>query len=106
MPGQLNVLLAEAGVPYDDVFEMEEINDEFPDTDLVLVIGKNCLKLFLNCAVAINTNSVPHNHTNYLVSTGIFRVTTEATAFTLGLYTKHPDPGSTVQIVALPRSSQ
>lgn len=43
MPGQLNVLLAEAGVPYDDVFEMEEINDEFPETDLVLVIGKNSL---------------------------------------------------------------
>lgn len=39
MPGQLNVLLAEAGVPYDDVLEMEEINDDFPDTDLVLVIG-------------------------------------------------------------------
>ncbi|XP_072381402.1 NAD(P) transhydrogenase, mitochondrial-like [Diabrotica undecimpunctata] len=41
MPGQLNVLLAEAGVPYDDVLEMDEINDEFPETDLVLVIGAN-----------------------------------------------------------------
>jgi len=41
MPGQLNVLLAEVGVPYDIVHEMEEINDHFPKTDLVLVVGAN-----------------------------------------------------------------
>merc|ERR1711959_878442 len=41
MPGQLNVLLAEAGVPYDYVLEMEEINDDFPSTDLTLVVGAN-----------------------------------------------------------------
>jgi NAD(P) transhydrogenase len=41
MPGQLNVLLAEAGVPYDIVEEMEEINGEFDETNLTLVIGAN-----------------------------------------------------------------
>ena len=37
----MNVLLAEANVPYDIVLEMDEINDDFPDTDVVLVIGAN-----------------------------------------------------------------
>eukprot|EP01101_Sappina_pedata_P003207 TRINITY_DN13432_c0_g1_i1.p2 TRINITY_DN13432_c0_g1~~TRINITY_DN13432_c0_g1_i1.p2 ORF type:complete len:169 (-),score=48.14 TRINITY_DN13432_c0_g1_i1:27-533(-) len=41
MPGQLNVLLAEAGVPYDIVLEMDEINQDFPNTDLSIVIGAN-----------------------------------------------------------------
>ena len=39
MPGQLNVLLAEANVPYDMVFEMDEVNDDFDDVDVTIVIG-------------------------------------------------------------------
>ncbi|VDN16849.1 unnamed protein product, partial [Dibothriocephalus latus] len=55
MPGQLNVLLAEAGVPYDIVLEMDEINPDFPKADLVLVIGANDT---VNSAAEEDPNSV------------------------------------------------
>lgn len=55
MPGQLNVLLAEAGVPYDIVQEMEEINHEFAETDLTLVIGANDT---VNSAAEEDPNSI------------------------------------------------
>ena len=41
LPGHMNVLLAEAKVPYDIVLEMDEINDEFPETDMVIILGAN-----------------------------------------------------------------
>jgi NAD(P) transhydrogenase len=55
MPGQLNVLLAEAGIPYDIVLEMDEINHDFPETDLVLVIGANDT---VNSAALEDPNSI------------------------------------------------
>jgi NAD(P) transhydrogenase len=55
MPGQLNVLLAEAGVPYDIVLEMDEINEEFHETDLAVVIGANDT---VNSAAIEDPNSV------------------------------------------------
>ncbi|XP_016116000.1 NAD(P) transhydrogenase, mitochondrial-like [Sinocyclocheilus grahami] len=55
MPGQLNVLLAEAGVPYDVVLEMDEINEDFPEADLALVIGANDT---VNSAAQEDPNSI------------------------------------------------
>jgi NAD(P) transhydrogenase subunit beta len=54
LPGHMNVLLAEAKVPYDIVLEMDEINDDFADTDVVLVIGANDT---VNPAATENPNS-------------------------------------------------
>ena len=55
MPGQFNVLLAEAGVPYDVVLEMDEINDDFPNTDITLVVGANDT---VNSAAEEDPNSI------------------------------------------------
>jgi len=55
MPGQLNVLLADAGVSYDIVLEMDEINEDFPPTDVVLVVGANDT---INSAALTDPNSV------------------------------------------------
>ncbi len=54
MPGQLNVLLAEAGVPYDIVHEMDEVNPDFKSVDLTLVIGANDT---INSAAVTDPNS-------------------------------------------------
>ena len=54
LPGHMNVLLAEAKVPYDIVFEMDEINDDFENTDTVLVIGANDT---VNPAAAVDPSS-------------------------------------------------
>lgn len=54
MPGHMNVLLAEAGVPYDIIYDLDEINDEFSTTDVVLVIGANDV---VNPAARTDTNS-------------------------------------------------
>ncbi|MBK1794096.1 NAD(P)(+) transhydrogenase (Re/Si-specific) subunit beta [Devosia sp. WQ 349] len=54
MPGHMNVLLAEAGVAYDKLIDMDEINEKFPETDVVLVIGANDV---VNPAASTNPSS-------------------------------------------------
>ena len=54
MPGHMNVLLAEAGVPYDKLLEMDEVNPKFPETDVALVIGANDV---VNPAARTNSGS-------------------------------------------------
>ena len=54
MPGHMNVLLAEANVPYDQLIEMDEINPEMPEADIVLIIGAND-----TCNPAARTNEGP-----------------------------------------------
>ena len=54
MPGHMNVLLAEANVPYDQLLDMDEINPDFPQTDVVLVLGANDV---VNPAARHNTGS-------------------------------------------------
>ncbi len=57
MPGHMNVLLAEAGVPYDIIYDLDEINEEFPTTDVTLVIGANDV---VNPAARTDPNSPIH----------------------------------------------
>ena len=54
MPGHMNVLLAESNVPYDKLIEMDNINDDFANTDVVIVVGANDV---VNPAARTNTSS-------------------------------------------------